>query len=222
MMQPLAGITHHRFSLIRVRSPLLTESLLFSLPEGTEMFHFPPFPPHTLYIQVRVTALDKQRGFPIRTPSDHSPVIDSPRLIADSHVLHRLLVPRHPPCALNDLHTNDHHKGIHINNHRGTHQQAGTPRCSRPLYSSQTTTHHTTPTTPQTGHQARRTGQTKTTTTRFIASKPNSALCRPHNNTTTVPPCNQRTSHSTHEQTTRTTLVHGHGQPKKLSSLERR
>src|SRR5882757_9592643 len=28
---------------------------LFSLPAGTEMFHFPAFPPHTLYIQVRVT-----------------------------------------------------------------------------------------------------------------------------------------------------------------------
>src|SRR5699024_4269816 len=39
--QPLSGITHTRFSLIRVRSPLLTESLLFSLPTGTEMFHFP-------------------------------------------------------------------------------------------------------------------------------------------------------------------------------------
>jgi hypothetical protein len=46
--QPLTGITHHRFSLIRFRSPLLTESLLFSLPTGTEMFHFPAFPPHTL------------------------------------------------------------------------------------------------------------------------------------------------------------------------------
>ena len=44
-----------RFSLIRVRSPLLTESLLFSLPAGTEMFHFPAFPPRTLCIQVRVT-----------------------------------------------------------------------------------------------------------------------------------------------------------------------
>ena len=44
-----------RFSLIRVRSPLLTESLLFSLPAGTEMFHFPAFPPHTLCIQMRVT-----------------------------------------------------------------------------------------------------------------------------------------------------------------------
>src|SRR6266568_6503469 len=32
-----------RFGLIRVRSPLLTESLLFSLPRGTEMVHFPRF-----------------------------------------------------------------------------------------------------------------------------------------------------------------------------------
>jgi hypothetical protein len=31
--------------------------MLFSLPTGTEMFHFPAFPPHTLYIQVRVTPL---------------------------------------------------------------------------------------------------------------------------------------------------------------------
>ena len=40
---------------LRFRSPLLTESLLFSLPPGTEMFHFPGFPPHALYIQARVT-----------------------------------------------------------------------------------------------------------------------------------------------------------------------
>ncbi len=44
-----------RFSLFRFRSPLLTESLLFSLPAGTEMFHFPAFPPHTLCIQMWVT-----------------------------------------------------------------------------------------------------------------------------------------------------------------------
>ena len=54
-MQRLPSITHNRFSLIRFRSPLLTESQLFSLPVGTEMFHFPTFPPHTLYIQMRVT-----------------------------------------------------------------------------------------------------------------------------------------------------------------------
>src|SRR5215470_8658270 len=44
-------------------------------------------------------------GFPIRTSSDLSSVGSSPRLIAASHVLHRLLVPRHPPCALTNLAT---------------------------------------------------------------------------------------------------------------------
>ena len=52
------------------------------------------------------------RGFPIRTSWDQSSVINSPRLIADSHVLLRLLMPRHPPCALKNLtitHTTHHH-----------------------------------------------------------------------------------------------------------------
>ena len=44
-------------------------------------------------------------GFPIRTPWDHSSVDSSPRPIAASHVLHRLLVPRHPPFALTNLTT---------------------------------------------------------------------------------------------------------------------
>ena len=57
-MQRLPAITHARFSLIRFRSPLLSESLLFSLPTGTEMFHFPAFPPRALYIQARVTRHD--------------------------------------------------------------------------------------------------------------------------------------------------------------------
>ena len=34
-----------RFGLVPVRSPLLGESLLFSLPGGTKMFQFPPFAP---------------------------------------------------------------------------------------------------------------------------------------------------------------------------------
>ena len=54
-MQRLPTITHGWFSLFRVRSPLLTESLLFSLPVGTEMFHFPTFPLPALYIQAGVT-----------------------------------------------------------------------------------------------------------------------------------------------------------------------
>src|SRR6476469_8629992 len=50
-------------------------------------------------------------GFPIRTPPDHSSVANSPGLIAGSNVLHRLLMPRHPPCALHSLsntHTTRH------------------------------------------------------------------------------------------------------------------
>src|SRR5690606_29622310 len=37
-LQRLTAITQVRFGLIRFRSPLLTESQLFSLPVGTEMF----------------------------------------------------------------------------------------------------------------------------------------------------------------------------------------
>jgi hypothetical protein len=39
------------FGLFRVRSPLLAESLLFSLPAGTEMVHFPALPSARLWIQ---------------------------------------------------------------------------------------------------------------------------------------------------------------------------
>ena len=66
--QPLPGITRIRFGLIRFRSPLLPESRLFSLPAGTEMFHFPAFPPHALYIQARVTAHDDCRVSPFGHP----------------------------------------------------------------------------------------------------------------------------------------------------------
>src|SRR3954471_7984265 len=39
-------------------------------------------------------------GFPIRESANHRLFSASPRLIAAVHALHRLLVPRHPPCAL--------------------------------------------------------------------------------------------------------------------------
>ena len=102
------------------------------------------------------------RGFPIRTPWDHSPVIDSPRLIADSYVLLRLLMPRHPPCALKNLTTKD--QGVIFERTTKTTRTppprplkatatehpdrsrfifleiASYKRCSRPLCSSQTTT----------------------------------------------------------------------------------
>src|ERR1700744_1824137 len=42
-------------------------------------------------------------GFPIRAAAGQRLFSASPRLIAAVHVLHRLLVPRHPPCALTIL-----------------------------------------------------------------------------------------------------------------------
>ncbi len=66
--QPLPGLTRRRFSLIQFRSPLLPESRLFSLPEGTEMFHFPSFPPHCLCVQQWVTVHDDCRVSPFGNP----------------------------------------------------------------------------------------------------------------------------------------------------------
>ena len=121
-MQRLSAITHAGFGLFRVRSPLLTESRLFSFPVGTEMFHFPTFPPTTLCVQVEVAGHYSGffRGFPIRRSTDQSSFTSSPWLIAGYNVLHRLLMPRHPPIALSSL----------LNHYK---------RCSRPLCSSQET-----------------------------------------------------------------------------------
>ena len=47
-------------------------------------------------------------GSPIRRSAGQRLFSASPRLIAAVHVLHRLLVPRHPPCALSIL-TEEHH-----------------------------------------------------------------------------------------------------------------
>ena len=49
-LQPRLPVDN-RFRLVRVRSPLLSESLLISSPSGTEMFHFPEFASKDLCIQ---------------------------------------------------------------------------------------------------------------------------------------------------------------------------
>src|SRR5947199_1024492 len=48
-------------------------------------------------------------GFPIRASAGHWLFSASPRLIAAVHALLRLLVPRHPPCALPILTVIRHH-----------------------------------------------------------------------------------------------------------------
>ncbi len=91
-MQRLPAITHDRFSLFRVRSPLLTESLLFSLPVGTEMFHFPTFPLPALYIQAGITG-SSPAGFP------HSEILGSKSVYRLPEAYRRLLRPSSAPNA---------------------------------------------------------------------------------------------------------------------------
>ena len=91
-MQRLKAITHGRFGLFRVRSPLLTESLLFSLPVGTEMFHFPTFPLSSLYIQLEVPG-SSPGGFP------HSEILGSKFVYQLPEAYRRLRRPSSAPIA---------------------------------------------------------------------------------------------------------------------------
>jgi hypothetical protein len=87
---------------LRFRSPLLSQSRFLSFPPGTEMVHFPGFARTRLWIH-RAVRRFYQRGFPHSEIPGSMPACGSPRLIAACHVLRRLLLPRHPPCALSSL-----------------------------------------------------------------------------------------------------------------------
>src|ERR1700674_2069337 len=87
---------------LRFRSPLLSQSRFLSFPPGTEMVHFPGFARARLWIHRAVRGF-YPRGFPHSEIPGSMPACGSPRLIAACHVLHRLLLPRHPPCALSSL-----------------------------------------------------------------------------------------------------------------------
>src|SRR3984893_12628103 len=92
------------FRLLLFRSPLLSQSRFLSFPPGTEMVHFPGFARTRLWIH-RAVRGDYPRGFPHSAISGSMPACGSPKLIAACHVLYRLLLPRHPPCALSSLTT---------------------------------------------------------------------------------------------------------------------
>src|SRR5215831_6993404 len=89
---------------MRFRSPLLSQSRFLSFPPGTEMVHFPGFARARLWIH-RAVRRFYPRGFPHSEIPGSKPACGSPRLIAACHVLLRLLLPRHPPCALSSLTT---------------------------------------------------------------------------------------------------------------------
>ena len=92
-----------RFGLFRVRSPLLTESLLFSFPAGTKMFQFPASRSCMAMCSPCGTRAFTPGGFPHSDIHGSTAICASPWLFAACHVLRRLLVPRHPPYALYSL-----------------------------------------------------------------------------------------------------------------------
>jgi hypothetical protein len=61
-------LTSRRFGLFPVRSPLLGESRLISLPPGTEMFHFPGLAPSPLWIQGKGSVASPQWVAPFGNP----------------------------------------------------------------------------------------------------------------------------------------------------------
>ena len=87
------------FGLFRFRSPLLTEShVVFSSSGYLDVsVHRVPFP--KLWIGLGMTEVCSAR-FPHSEISGSMGICPSPKLFAAYHVLHRLLVPRHPPYAL--------------------------------------------------------------------------------------------------------------------------
>ena len=93
---------HTGLGYVRVRSPLLAESLLFSVPPGTEMVHFPGLSSPTYGFSRRYSGMSLS-GLPHSDILGSKPVCGSPKLFAAYHVLHRLLAPRHSPYALSSL-----------------------------------------------------------------------------------------------------------------------
>jgi hypothetical protein len=135
--------THIATGLVRVRSPLLAESLLMSFPPATEMFQFAGF---------ASTAYEFSGRYPLKGGFPHSEISGSkiapisPKLIAGCHVLHRLSVPRHPPNAL-----------LSLENKRQFPDAGTSPTPGNHPYSHETTTADpkavTTRKTPPTRHQ---------------------------------------------------------------------
>ena len=66
------------------------------------MFQFRRFPAYTYLIQCTLTEYCSA-GFPHSEISGSTLICSSPKLFAACRVLHRLLMPRHSPCALSSL-----------------------------------------------------------------------------------------------------------------------
>ena len=99
---PNPGVHALRFGLFRFRSPLLPESHVVFSSSGYLDVSVHRVPSVYLWIQYTVTEVCSA-GFPHSDICGSMDICSSPQLFAAYHVFHRLLVPRHPPCALFSL-----------------------------------------------------------------------------------------------------------------------
>ena len=91
-----------RFGLFPFRSPLLWKSMFSFSSSGYLDVSVPRVPHVQLWIHCTLTEVSSA-GFPHSDISGSMDMCSSPKLFAAYHVFHRLLVPRHPPCALTTL-----------------------------------------------------------------------------------------------------------------------
>ena len=96
---PNPSMHAHWFGLFRFRSPLLTESHVVFSSSGYLDVSVHRVPLHTLWIGVWMIRV-LRTGFPHSDICGSRIICISPQLFAAYHVFLRLLVPRHPPCAL--------------------------------------------------------------------------------------------------------------------------
>lgn len=104
--QRVSALTPLGFRLLPLRSPLLRQSPLISVPAATEMFHFAAFAPATYGFSDGFRQMSSG-GLPHSEISGSTPACGSPKLIVACHVLHRRSKPRHPPTALRSLTTRE-------------------------------------------------------------------------------------------------------------------
>ena len=90
------------FGLFRFRSPLLTESHVVFSSSGYLDVSVHRVPDVRLWIYRTTTEVCSAR-FPHSDTPGSMDICSSPGLFAAYHVFLRLLVPRHPPCALSSL-----------------------------------------------------------------------------------------------------------------------
>src|SRR6056300_1448466 len=108
------------------------------------MFQFPGFALKTLCIQVKSTwfcsllrtrALNNKHsgGLPHSEIHGSKLILSSPWLIAEYHVFHRLLLPRHPPNALFALDLIQKKSDLRLNDAKLVHQTSHLPVKSHTL-----------------------------------------------------------------------------------------